>query len=206
MDFPITGEFTKHTNVRRHCKHELRTLKKIIPHSSPEMTGRSCLDSHIVLVVFPSVLTHRAVLQMRMWDDLEIRLWSRKQAISGNPQRSHYLSLPLWRSLLSPFFSQSSLSNCSFLRMTQMSSEQFESTFVGERCGEIWGDFRLLCSCSTSPHLISELKPKRESLHSLLFWWGISKCCSADYTYDWHFKMTQWNNLIYTSFFLVMNN
>lgn len=68
-----------------------------------------------------------------------------------------------------PLFSQSSLSNCSFLRMTQMSSEQFESTFVGERCGEIWGDFRLLCSCSTSPHLISELKPKRESLHSLLF-------------------------------------
>lgn len=79
----------------------------------------------------------------------------------------------------------------------------------GKGVGRFGGDFRLLCSYSTPPHLISKLKPERESLHSPPFWWGISECCSADYTYDWHFKTSRRHNLMYTSFFLsflVMNN
>lgn len=61
---------------------------------------------------------------------LEIRLWSRKQAISGNPDRSHYLSLTLTIFGL-PFF-VSVFSHFSFLRMTQMTSEQFESIRGGK--------------------------------------------------------------------------
>lgn len=98
---------------------------------------------------------------------LEIRLWSRKQAISGNPDRSHYLSLTLTIFGL-PFF-VSVFSHFSFLRMTQMTSEQFESIRGGKVVVVVGGTSGYRAVAALLPHLISELKPESESLHSLLF-------------------------------------